>query len=401
MSDDAASRAERWAWRVLEHGPPGTERALALAQRYLGAWLRLRIPVVRLATPDGLASVVVAGDRPSIAYLVRHFAGDELRREPIATTPLIALPRVLARLERDADLVIARVERPAARWLFGRTHLRVPEAVGAELVLPQDPATRQRVGRSQGNNIRRIRAAGLAWTVSRSRADFDLFYRQMYLPFARRRFGEDAYLRNPQRLRRAFRRGFVLWVESGTQRLAGALFRRKGDVLYWVATGVADGDLDLAERGALSALYLFAVEAAQREGASRLDLGASRPSLRDGVLVHKKRWGGRLVARDDVHHDLCLRWRIFDERVARFLERAPLVFRDGDGLSALTALPSAGDATAERVRDLWRELRVPGLRRLVVVTEPMAGVPAVAAEDPPLWLAAPGAPLALLAAARR
>jgi hypothetical protein len=224
----------------------------------------------------------------------------------------------------------------------------------------------------------------------------------MYLPFARRRFGEDAYLRNPQRLRRAFRRGFVLWVESGTQRIAGGLFRREGDALRWMASGTADGDLEPAERGALSALYLFALEAAQREGAARLDLGASRPSLRDGVLVHKRRWGGRLVACDDVHHDLCLRWRRFDERIARFLERAPLVFRDGDGLSALTALPPEHGATAERVRDLWRELRVPGLRRLVVVAEPMAGTaPAVAPDDPPLWLAPPGPPLALLAAASR
>jgi hypothetical protein len=401
----AASRAARLAGWLLEHGPPGTERALGLLQRHLAPLLRLRVPLLRLHGADrhGSVSVVVADPRPSVAYLVERYADATLRAEPLGATPLLALPRALARLGADADLVIARVERPAARWLFGATHLRVPEAVGAELSASPDPETLRRVRSSQGNNIRRVRRAGLIWSVSRRPEDFERFHADMYVPFTRRRFGEQAYLRNPHRLRRAFRSGFLLFVEQGGERIAGALFVRRGRSLVWTATGIAGGDPALAERGALSALYLFALEVAQRGGVSQLDLGASRPSLRDGVLVHKKRWGARLVGRDDVHCDLCLTWRAADERILRFLARAPLVFRDGGDLSALTALPRES-ADAPGAREVWHELRMRGLRRLVALVLPgvATGGPAPEAgpDEPTLWLAPPAAPRAALAAAQ-
>ena len=100
-----------------------------------------------------------------------------------------------------------------------------------------------------------------------------------------------------------------------------------------------------------------------------MNLGGCLPSPRDGSLAHKRAWGGELRERRDSHHDLLVRWPRFTPRVACFLADVPLIVRDREGLAALAALPGDAPAEPRLAQRLWRQWRMPGLRRLHVLAE--------------------------------
>ena len=82
--------------------------------------------------------------------------------------------------------------------------------------------------------------------------------------------------------------------------------------------------------------------------------------LRDGLLLYKARWGARVVEKATTWYDLNLFWGTLNDPVLSFFARAPLIFREADGLSALWAVGrDTPDAQADLVtsRSALRSLR--------------------------------------------
>ena len=121
-----------------------------------------------------------------------------------------------------------------------------------------------------------------------------------------------------------------------------------------------------------------------REGCAHLNLGGSRPSLRDGLLRYKAKWGAILDVQREPLYWWLVSWKRLDGAVAEFLSGTPLIFRDGNGLSGLASCANGAADTAADLEDLHR-LWMGGLRRLCVVTRtatrPLAGLPAARAID--------------------
>jgi hypothetical protein len=362
--------------REVPRGPGaegGWNALVGAVRRHLLPLFRLRIPVTRLETAD--RSMVVAGGGTAADYLVRRFFADEPRRRLLFHTTLAALPRVLLECARDADLVLARVERPAAARRFDDRFLRMPESVDLYLEVPDDPAGISRASKGAKHNARLVRGHGLTWSVSHAPADFDDFYRRMYLPFAHRRFGEAAFIRGRHTLAREFRRGGLLWVRRDGAPIAGGLFRVQGPMLCLRGSpGTLEGSADPVQAGAISALYLFAADYARQQGLRWLNFGASLPSLGDGALRFKRSWGAALRDRAQSHHDLLLRWERFSQPVAGFLRETPLIVRERVGSAGggptFAALTTVGADPPEAVGRLARKLATPGVARLLVVAPP-------------------------------
>jgi hypothetical protein len=133
---------------------------------------------------------------------------------------------------------------------------------------------------------------------------------------------------------------------------AAILYERKSETLDLLALGTVDGNLNLEREGAIAALYYFMLQYARQEGCTVLDFRGSRPSLCDGLLRYKSKWGVTLYDKTDSYYDLLVRWDQKNPVVREFLSHTPLIFRDAGGFSAL-----GSDLHIER--DLW----VDGLRR--------------------------------------
>jgi hypothetical protein len=333
----------------------------------------MRVPLHRVCGSaqgsDKARSMLIAGAPTAVQYLVQRFFDAETAWQELGSTPIYALPRTLREHAASVDLVVARVQRPLARWLFDEGFVRVPEAVGAQLKVQTNDATFAGAHKTAKRNIEQVRKNQLTWCVSHELKDFEHFYDAMYVPFAIARYGESAFIRNRHALRRRFRQGGLIWIIQQDDIIAGQIFQVNKSVLHLLGPGTFQGSAAPVKQGAFSALYVFAAAYAQQKGLQWLDLGASMPSLRDGVLMHKRGWGAMLTNRHESAHDLVLRWNTFNPSLNQFFADVPLIFRDQEALSALMTLPDQEPITPKLINALQSKFMMPGLHRLYVMTE--------------------------------
>lgn len=366
-------------------------RAAFVTRAHLRPLWRWRIPIRRVqpAGPIGL-NLVVVGTKVPIRYFLKRLVGRDWREEPLATMPLLALPWALDRLSAGSDLVMARVPRPASRWFFGDAYIHVPGGVDAWVEVPEDTeALAQRSTRARRNTNLVLRS-GLNWTTSVTESDFDLFYDRFYVPFVRQRYPDSGASGGERKLRELFHLGFLLWIRQGEEKLAGAILKPDGEVMRWFVVGARTDGVDPVKSGALSAIYVFGLECSRRHGFRWFDVGWSPPSLRDGVLSHKRSWGAILKDSPRADHDTLFRWETLDNRLMSFLSENPLIFRDDGGLSAIAALPLDARADLATAWAAYRKVAMAGLRRVYLVSASgWSAVPvmAAAADGTGLWLA--------------
>ena len=103
--------------------------------------------------------------------------------------------------------------------------------------------------------------------------------------------------------------------------------------------------------------YLFSFECARSLGLTALDMRGCRPCLHDPLFFVKRKYGAAVEDKPDNAYDLLVRWNTATPALLRFLAESPLIFRDGDGLSAIHT-----DRVTPR-----HKLLTPGLRRLVTL----------------------------------
>jgi hypothetical protein len=363
------------AWRAYEGAPAGADALFHLGRRYAMPLLRYAVPLARVrgrTLADGeLGSMLVAGSGAQLLHLRHRFFASDVRTESLGACPVHALPRTLLARGASDDLILARVARPLAGLLFDRRFLRAPEFVDVWIDARDPEQVRRRMNQTTRHTARGLLAAGYSWSEGRDQAAFERFYDHYYLPFVAARHAGLAIVRERPVLRRHFRQGSILWITRDGEEVAGVLQRVDGRVSAQLVVGTRGGDLEARHRGALEATNLFGIELALRRGLDWVSLGGCMPSPRDGSLASKRAWGGELRERRDSHHDLLVRWPRFTPRVARFLADAPLIVRDRDrdGLAALAALPGDGPAEPRLAQRLWRQWRMPGLRRLHVLAE--------------------------------
>jgi len=313
------------------------------------------------------ATMLVAGRVKRVGWLVDRFFAVPPERESLGHVPAWRLARSLRQARGSADLTVAHVARLSARFLgFGEDYMAVPDWIGMRLAAPFDPAAAARRSHSLSDDLRRVRTGRWSAEVSHRAADVAAFYREMYVPFVRNRHRENAYVQPARRMRRAFRRGGILWILRGGERRAGLVFEHRRGTLRLVAIGTAGGDPEVVKEGAIAAIYLHTIEYARRAGCADIDLRGSRPSLDDGITRYKRKWGASLYDRPDVLTTTLVHWHRMTPAVEAFLAGTSLVFRDGGGLSAL-AVADPDERTRPDPARTWARLGVPGLRRLFVL----------------------------------
>lgn len=361
----------RCLWSTLSRGmgrgyarlPDGVDRAV------LGTWTRLRRAMRRHVTVDRVSgedlTVLIADRSSAIDYLLQKWLDDpqfDLVGRRRRGTDLVAS-------EHGADLTIARVDRRAAAGSRDATTWRVPEAVGAVVHLTGCDTDPTWDNKSNKNNLRRIKRNNLVCEISHDPAEFDSFYRELYRPYTAQRYGELAASRSYHRMLREFHRGGLIRVTQNGERLAASVFSVRGQrVRSWILAPDPRRP-DAVTLGSLTATYLHLMQWALGRKLQDVDLGASRPVLNDGVLVHKKYWGAQVMEERGIEYDLALQWSQWSPALARCLHETPLVVRDGDGLAGLTAMPMDQAPDPGQTRSHLERLAMPGLTRLIVIAD--------------------------------
>jgi hypothetical protein len=354
-------------WKLLGHAPLSAVTALDQLQHTASVIANLRMPVTRYTGKHPVTgrttSVVVAGNAPSVEYFTRHLLGRDFDSVSLGHVAVWNLPRLCTGKYRDTTLFIARIDRRLGWLVFGDKCLHVPDCIGTNLTVPPDGDVTRRARHSNRSNIRAIRQNHLCWETGHDLEDFDHFYYRMYIPYALARHGEGAMIRSHARLRNYMRHGGILWVLHNGRRVSGSLFAVAGDTLYLICRGTGLQRENAVYRGAINSSYVFGVQYAKQAGLHRLDLGVCRPSLRDGVLVYKKRWGAALHESPRCRHTLVFHWTDWNSEIAHFLGQTAPITRDRYGLGAIAATTDGSTDT----KDLEEELLAPGIRQLQIL----------------------------------
>jgi hypothetical protein len=370
-----SSPTHRWwtnlVWRVYEYLPVRAENYINWCLPYILPFKNLLIPIVILrgrTRMDGhLGTLLVAGVEHEVYYLIQRFFEGEYQRKSLGKVPLWSLVSTLKELRTTVDLTIARIDRLSCRLLFGADYLAVPEWVGSMLTVPEDLESLVRNNDSLKSDLRIVDRNKLTPSISEAEEDFEEFYHRMYVPFICNRHGTQAFIRHFYWMRRAFHQGGILWVLRGGQRISGVLFRRRGNMIQSLAMGTANGQWDLVKKGANFATDLYIVKYSKKLGFKLIEFGGSRPSLNDGVLRYKRKWGMNLVDKQDNWYNYLVYWNRFNESVTSFFSNNPLIFRDNGGLSAISLIHNDEPATQTEAKKIHRSTWMPGLSRLYII----------------------------------
>lgn len=282
----------RYSWRL------GTSDGLAVVRDAVDGHLRRSLHAMALSASDGRLGLCFAGTGEAVKAYVpyleqrveRHCERSVVRESSIVRRAGLAeaLRSTGAGITLVADTGrhVARLPPERSLILPYRLHQVVRITGGFEEMFERLHKT----DRWRFNRYRRRHE--LTWEHATGLADLDFFLERMHGPTMRERFGARAVTEDPITAREClFRRGYLFFLRSGGERIAGALCRwdgRNGTLRYRL-NGVLDGADAYRRDGAFTAIYYFLIEWAAENGAKAVDLSGSVPFLARGIFQSKRR----------------------------------------------------------------------------------------------------------------
>lgn len=349
-----------------------------LAARLLLPFTNWRVPVRLLrgtARGSGQEVRLLAAGHPRwTAWVSECWFAAEPVVESSAQVPVWALQRHLNQQQQAqqsaADLVLVGIDRLSARLFLEPGCLALPPMISTWMDVPRDAQVLGQHSWKGASDFRRVKKHGYESSLSTTAADFDLFYDHFYKPYLEGRHATPAAMAPRWVLRLVFRCGWIQWVTQNGERVAGDLVIRQGGDFIPVITGLRDGRQDLLRQGALVAVYVHSIFHALKSGCTRILMGGSKPSLRDGVLRYKSKWLDGLCAHDGhltANHVLLLRWQRLAGPVAEFLSHTAPIHHEQGGYSALWVFPPELPLTAANLQKEYQALRMKGLHRFRIL----------------------------------
>ncbi len=244
------------------------------------------------------------------------------------STPL-SIRRHLRRHATGADVVVVDTLFPAERLLVPGAYHRVPRWVKQSLPVAGAAGKAGSGARAWARRV--IRRHGYRIALEATDEARLRFYRELYRPYLVARFGEAAILVDEDRFLREAASGAILRLHVEGEVLAGVLLRPAGDELQIVWFGARPDAAQRGFGGLADALDYAALGLARRGGFARLHFGASRPSLEDGILQYKLKWGTEIHPGHLPTSDLRFGYDPGSAAAGAFLRRARLLERrDGE-----------------------------------------------------------------------
>jgi hypothetical protein len=211
--------------------------------------------------------------------------------------------------------------------------------------------------------IRGSKGARFEFEVSKRPEEFERFYRTMYVPYVKQRYGDRAFLEPYGRIREEMDRSELCLVKRNGDCVAGSIVIHEPHRAHWWILGVKDGNRDHVKAGAITAMYYYKMLYFSKQGYETVYAGDTRAFLNDGVLQFKKAWGLRFTG-SSVAKGFWLRCGRVSPGVNAFLTNNPFVAQTDSGFSGAVFLESETFVGEQPLRQLHRSYYVPGMERL-------------------------------------
>jgi hypothetical protein len=269
---------------------------------------------------------------------------------------------------RDCDLELVEISRLSHRQYIRAGYFVIPEWVefGRSVVVPEEDRYAG-ASKSLKSDLRAVRRAEFDVGLSNHEADFDLFYREMYLPFARTRFGSSVIEKPRRRLRRDFQSGFLLTLSRHTRPLAAGVVRVKGQSAELTSLGVWKGSDEILRSRVSAAIDYHLHEWAAANGMAHIGVGHTRPFPRDGVYFNKRKWMMEIRPDRDGVMAMALRWDAPEALLIDVFKELPFVYYAAHGLGVFCVHAPGRIMQFTEARKLVRRHWTVGMSSLIAV----------------------------------
>jgi Acetyltransferase (GNAT) domain len=211
---------------------------------------------------------------------------------------------------READLVICELPRLLRAWPKAPIAVSIPTWIDQVITLPEDASiVLGRLPRKRRQMIRKCLERGYGWRYTSDDADFEWFYRDVYAPFTRRRYGARTLPTPYEVLTKLRSRGGVIFVTADGRDVGGVLCHMSDGICYIVEEGFIDEPDKYWKEGGTTILMWFALQWAYEQGATAFHAGGTRGWHSDGVFWFKSQWGARVQRRSGIYPE----WRLLAE----------------------------------------------------------------------------------------
>ena len=266
----------------------------------------------------------------------------------------------------EVEIIAACAKKPLLDKFLKRGYLLLPY-VSFSLNLRQSMGNiMKRLSRRRRRDIKKLENFGYFYTISRNNEkDFDFFYRNMYLPYTKKRFRRAAKFKTSSELKALYRRnGGIIFVKKEEKPISGILFQIRGETLYALRSGVYQGNhnfiMDLAGQAALFLL----IDWAKMKGMKSLDYGSTLPFFSDGTFTYKKEWG--MLVEDHSHQLFCaLKINNINKGSLSFLQQNPFIFVDEEVMKGVVLINHR--PTKVELQQIFSKYYLPKLDSLTVI----------------------------------
>jgi hypothetical protein len=285
-----------------------------------------------------------------------------------------------------SEIVAYDVQRPFVRKFSKQGYLLLPNVNFTLDTRVSMDEIMKRMSRRRRRDIRKINSLKYSYSICRnSNKDFDFFYRKMYLPYVKSRFGKAATIKPQLEAKNIYEsNGGIIFVKKNEKPLAGILFNIQRKTLHAWSFGAHEGDQRFVEELAGEAALLFLIEWAKTQDVEKLDYGVSLPFLQEGIFTYKKEWGMNVNEQRD-NSIWAFKVNPVNECSLAFLRQNPLIVIDEHELKGVVFIDHR--ATRAELQQIRSRYYLPNLHSLIVISyfkphpeatsavEPCAGKP--------------------------
>jgi hypothetical protein len=261
------------------------------------------------------------------------------------------------------------VNRLLSEKYFRAGYFPIPEWVEFGRMVVREAALRYAgASKSLRSDLNRIIRSDYQASVTKREDDFELFYKQMYLPYVSKRYASDCIIKPRRHLRKSFESGFILFLSLSGVPFAGALILVDNDRVTEAAIGVHEGSEEIFRAGVSGMIDYHIHQWAAENNKTFLDLGHTRPFPLDGVYFNKRKWMMSLRPDDDGVMSVAVKFNGSAWKVASLINASPFIFQVKNRLNLLWAFDGEGPLSGKLIDSFCRRFMSDGIDNFFIVS---------------------------------
>jgi hypothetical protein len=268
----------------------------------------------------------------------------------------------------SSDIIIVEAAKHLIRKLPRQNAIVWPRFVQHILDVRGDwQDVKSRFHKSARYELRLTQRYDYQYEVSHDDQDFEMFYRDMYLPTTKNRHGALSSPVSASEAYEYFRHGLLFLVKRDGRPVCGGVCYLEQDTVHFRLMGVINGDQRLIKERVVGAMNCLRIQWANQHGYKAVNFLGSGARLDSGHFQYKRKWGTTVSIPPHSHRLIWIGIRQNTPAVSRFLKENPVIVVDKNGkLHGLIIVDDPHNVPAETRKEWEKRYATPGLSSLLI-----------------------------------